>query len=149
MIVTSIFSSVHVLLCRKNTFVVKINISIQFVTNLTKGENSFNTQNNKTHALFRVCFLRYIRIYNLKVSFNFHKTFLQLRFFPYFRLDNTNFFRFALKVRVIGIRLYIKGSFSIDDGNSSENVPFFQSLWRLFQFAENGKCTRISLELIS
>ena len=24
--------------------------------------------------------------------------------------------------------------------------PFFQSSWRLFQFAENGKCRRISLE---
>ena len=39
------------------------------------------------------------------------------------------------------------GSFSIDDGNSSENVSFkmnshfFQSLSRLFQFAENGKCS--------
>ena len=48
-----------------------------------------------------------------------------------------------------------KGSFSIDDSNGSENVsfkmnsPFFQSLSRLFQFAENGKCRRISLELIS
>ena len=47
------------------------------------------------------------------------------------------------------------GSFSIDDGNGSENVSFkmnsrfFQSLSRLFQFAENGKCRRISLELIS
>ena len=47
------------------------------------------------------------------------------------------------------------GSFSIDDGNGSENVSFkmnsrfFQTLSRLFQFAENGKCGRISLELIS
>ena len=47
------------------------------------------------------------------------------------------------------------GSFSIDDGNDSENFsfkmnfPFFQTLLRLFQFAENGKCRRISLELIS
>ena len=29
------------------------------------------------------------------------------------------------------------------------NSRFFQSLFRLFQFAENGKCRRISLELIS
>ena len=49
----------------------------------------------------------------------------------------------------------IMGSFSIDDGNGSENVSFkmisrfFQSLSRLFQFAERGKCRRISLELIS
>ena len=47
------------------------------------------------------------------------------------------------------------GNFSIDDGKGSENVSFkmnsrfFQSLSRLFQFAENGKCRRISLELIS
>ena len=29
------------------------------------------------------------------------------------------------------------------------NLRFFQILWRLFQFAENVKCRRISLELIS
>ena len=50
---------------------------------------------------------------------------------------------------------YSIGSFSIDDGNGRENVsfkkefPFFQSLSRLFQFAENDKCRRISMELIS
>ena len=44
------------------------------------------------------------------------------------------------------------GSLSIDDGNGSENVSFkmnsrfFQSLSRLFQFAENGKCRWISLK---
>ena len=49
----------------------------------------------------------------------------------------------------------IIGSLSIDDGNGSENVSFkmnsrfFNPLWRLFQFAENGKGRRISLELIS
>ena len=50
----------------------------------------------------------------------------------------------------------ILGSFSIDDGNCtcSENVsfkwiPLFQSLSCLLQFAENGKCRRISLEMIS
>ena len=49
----------------------------------------------------------------------------------------------------------ILGSFSSHDGNGSEKVSFkmnsrfFQSLSRLFQFAENGKCRRISLELIS
>ena len=47
------------------------------------------------------------------------------------------------------------GSFSIDDGDSSEKVTFkmnsrfFQTLSRLFQFTENVKCERISLELIS
>ena len=48
------------------------------------------------------------------------------------------------------------GSFSIDNGNGSENVTFKmnsrffkESLSRLFQFAEKGKCRRISLELIS
>ena len=47
------------------------------------------------------------------------------------------------------------GSFSIDDEDGSEKVnfkmssPFFQTLSRLFQFAENVKCGRISLELIS
>ena len=62
-------------------------------------------------------------------------------------MNNETFFEFDLYVRLIG-------SFSIDDGNGSENVsfkmnsPFFQSLSRLFQFAENGKYRRISLELI-
>ena len=68
--------------------------------------------------------LRYVLIYNLEVSFNFHLTFLQLNvikmftvqwkmffFFltpGYFRRapDNSNFFRFRFKVRVIGSRLY-------------------------------------------
>ena len=72
--------------------------------------------------------LRYVLIYNLEVSFNFHLTFLQLNviknvhcavktvFYPvlsaiFFELpitrtpDNSNFFRFPLKVRVIGSRL--------------------------------------------
>ena len=49
------------------------------------------------------------------------------------------------------------GSFSIDYGNGTENVTFkkkfrsinyVQTLSRLFQFAENGKCRRISPELI-
>ena len=42
---------------------------------------SFTSQNSKTHALFRQYFvtLRYVLIYNLEVSFNFHLTFLQLR----------------------------------------------------------------------
>ena len=30
-----------------------------------------------------------------------------------------------------------------------DEFPFFQSLSRLFQFTKNGKCRRISLELIS
>ena len=32
-----------------------------------------------THALFRLILLRYVLIYNLEVSFNFHLTFLQLK----------------------------------------------------------------------
>ena len=40
------------------------------------------------------------------------------------------------------------GSFSIDNSNDSENVTFKMNS-RLFQFAENGKFRRISLELIS
>ena len=73
--------------------------------------------------------LRYVLSYNLKVSFNFHLLFLQLnvikmfttqekRFFSllpaiFFELpmtwtpDNSNFFRFPLKVRVIGSPLYL------------------------------------------
>ena len=51
----------------------------------------------------------------------------------------------------------VLGTFSIDDSNGSENVTFkmnwrfffFQTLSRLFQFAENVKCRQISLELIS
>ena len=43
------------------------------------------------------------------------------------------------------LRVYILGSFNIDDGNENVsfkmNSRFFQSLSRLFQFAENGKCT--------
>ena len=61
--------------------------------------------------------LRYILIYNLEVSFNFHLTFLQLNVIKMFTVhltlgyffrapDNSNFFRFPLKVRVIGSRLY-------------------------------------------
>ena len=86
MIATSIFSSVHVFLCRKNTFVVKINISIQFVTNLTKGETALILKTVRSMLNLSYVFLRYILIYNLEVSFNFHITFLQLRFFPYFQL---------------------------------------------------------------
>ena len=60
----------------------------------------------------------------------------------------------CIKLDVPSIR-EATGSFSIDDCNRSENFsfkmnsPFFQSLSRLFQFTENGKCRRISLELIS
>ena len=69
--------------------------------------------------------LRYVRIYYLEVSFNFHLTFLQLKlikmftvqlklFFTlisaiFFQLTITRtFFRFPLKVLVIGSRLYLK-----------------------------------------
>ena len=65
--------------------------------------------------------LHYVLIYNLDVSFNFHLTFLQLNVFKIFTVtsqfsflpahflrasDNSNFFRFPLKVRVIESRLY-------------------------------------------
>ena len=64
-----------------------------------------------------------VLIYNLKVSFNFHSTFLQLNVIKMFTVlsvncfffltpghilrapDNSNLFRFHLKVRVIGSRL--------------------------------------------
>ena len=62
-------------------------------------------------------------IYNLEVSFNFHATFVDQRDYrcslyskSFFSLncgyilrapDNSNFFQFPLKVRVIGSRLYI------------------------------------------
>ena len=66
--------------------------------------------------------LLYVLIYNLEVSFNFHLTFLQLYVIKnvhcavktvfYLTLgyvlrapDNSNFFQFPLKVRVIGSRL--------------------------------------------
>ena len=39
----------------------------------------YQSQNSKTHALFRpYVLLRYVLIYNLGVFFNFHLTFLQL-----------------------------------------------------------------------
>ena len=39
---------------------------------------SFSSQNSTTHALLGYLLLRYVVIYNLEVSFNFHLTFLQL-----------------------------------------------------------------------
>ena len=41
------------------------------------------------------------------------------------------------------IDTYITGSFSIDDGDDSENVTFKMNLLHLFQFAENVKCRQI------
>ena len=90
---------------------------------------------HKTQALFRLCFVTlYILIYNLKVSSNFHLTFLQYNVIIMFTVqeklffilllgiffelpitrtpDNSNFFRFPLKVWVIGSRLYLNGSLS-------------------------------------
>ena len=66
--------------------------------------------------------LRYVLIYNLEVSFNFHLTFLQLNMIKMFTVQKKLFFtllsaisgelpitrtlfRFTLKVRVIGSRL--------------------------------------------
>ena len=90
-----------------------------FVTNITW--NSFSTQNSKAHALFRLCCLRYVLIYNQEVNFNFQITFLQLNVIKMFSKnwfsltsgylhrgpDNWNYFPFPLKVRVIGSRLYL------------------------------------------
>ena len=70
----------------------------------------------------RMLYLGYVLISNLEVSFNFHLTFLQLYVIKnvhcavktvfYLTLgyflrapDNSNFFQFPLKVRVIGSRL--------------------------------------------
>ena len=53
------------------------------------------------------------------------------------------------------VQLVLLGSFSIDDGDTNENVTFkefmvFQILTRLFQLTfKNVKCRRISLELSS
>ena len=76
------------------------------------------------HALLTKVLLCYVLIYNLEVSFNSHLIFLQLNvikmltvqqklFFltPGYFLrapDNSNLFRFPLKVRVIKSRLYIE-----------------------------------------
>ena len=76
------------------------------------------------HALLTKVLLCYVLIYNLEVSFNSHLIFLQLNvikmltaqqklFFltPGYFLrapDNSNLFRFLLKVRVIKSRLYIE-----------------------------------------
>ena len=67
--------------------------------------------------------LCYVLIYNLEVSFNFHLIFLQLNVIKKFTIqyklffsllpaiffelptDNSNLFRFPLKVRVIGSQL--------------------------------------------
>ena len=48
-----------------------------FATNLTR--NSFASQNSKKRMLYLGnVFLRYVLIYNVEVSLNFHLTFLQL-----------------------------------------------------------------------
>ena len=59
---------------------------------------------------------------------------------------------FDVRRPVSGVRIR---SLSIDDGDGSENATFkmnslfLQTLSSLFQFAENVKCRRISLELIT
>ena len=87
--------------------------------------------------------LRYLLIYNLKVSFNFHLTFLQINviktfsvqqklFFTllwdiFFELPITRtFFRFPLKVRVIGSRLY----------NVNVRIFFFSSEYKNLSIKE-------------
>ena len=100
-----------------------------FVTNLLHVKQLYQSQNSKTHALFRpYVLLRYVLIYNLGVFFNFHLTFLQLNVVKMFTAcavetvrfltsgyflrapDNSNCFRFPLKVRVIGSSKKIAGS---------------------------------------
>ena len=92
-----------------------------FVTNLTWNSFIFKTVERMLYLGYVL--LRYVLIYNLEVTFNFHLTFLQLNvikmftvqqrlFFTllsaiFFELPITRtFFRFPLKVRVIGSRLY-------------------------------------------
>ena len=45
----------------------------------------FTSQNSKTHALFRLCFVTLI--YNLEVSFYFHLSFLQLNVIKMFTVQ--------------------------------------------------------------
>ena len=83
--------------------------------------------------------LRYVLIYNLEVSFNFHLTFLQLNVIKmfivqqklsftllsaiFFELPITRtFFRFPLKVRVIGSRLYFTLTTSLRNSSLQTNV---------------------------
>ena len=49
--------------------------------------SSFSSQDSKTHPLFRLCFDALRLIYNLKVSFNFHVTFLQLNVIKMFSVQ--------------------------------------------------------------
>ena len=49
--------------------------------------SSFTSQNSKTHALFRLCFVCYVLICNLEVSLNFHVTFLQLNVIKMFTVQ--------------------------------------------------------------
>ena len=92
-----------------------------------------------------------------------------LSLFPFFSRKIVKIEDFALRASILGEcrfplfysshrspRVHFPlGSFSIGDGDGSENVTFkmnsrfFQTLQRLFQFDENVKCGRISLELIS
>ena len=98
----------------KNTFVVKVNISIQFVTNLTKGETALILKTIRRMLNLGYVFLRYILIYNLEVSFNFSCNIFTIKVFSllpaiYFELpitrtpDNTNFFRFAWRFELSGV----------------------------------------------
>ena len=83
--------------------------------------------------------LRYVLIYNLEVIFNFHLTFLQLNVIKmsivqqklsftllsaiFFELPITRtFFRFPLKVRVIGSRLYFTLTTSLRNSSLQTNV---------------------------
>ena len=63
---------------------------------------------------------QWVKSYTLSYSNN------GIRFIPYRR----------------GRRVQVIGSFSIEDGDDSENVKFafFHTTLRLFQFAENVKC---------
>ena len=46
-----------------------------------------SSQNSKTHALFRLCFVTLHSDYNLEVAFNFYLTFLQLNVIKMFTVQ--------------------------------------------------------------
>ena len=120
---------------------------------------------HKTQALFRLCFVTlYILIYNLKVSSNFHLTFLQYNVIIMFTVqeklffilllgiffelpitrtpDNSNFFRFPLKVWVIGSRLYLNGSLSRQEPPNLQSNLWLTS-WTFLCFFKLYFCSYI------
>ena len=104
--------------------------------------------NSKTHAPFRLCFvtLKPDFNYNLEVSFSFCLTFLQFNviemftvqqklLFPHSRLSSSssrhsNFFRFPLKVRVIGSWLYFL--LSVSRFGHPFGMPYYIIIFSLY-----------------